>query len=425
MADLLNILCCPRCKGELQPASRIVTPSRRIKSAVLFCAKCQEIAGAIRNFKYDFQHFDRAACAERLRAFRAQPGEEAVLESEVAETEIAFNDPRLELRGSWEAWDNRYQLSHGQPGDELSFTGEFLDVSIRLLKHPWSGRVRFVVDGEPAGEIDLYMPKWSTVHWFPIACDLAPGLHTVKVIPTGERNADSHACQVLFHELIVTRHQGHSAGCQTAVEINRTLPVFPDVLRLMQQVRPDGLILDCGGGDRVLADPRYVNLDCQQYQLPTVYGDALHLPFRTGVFDLVFSQALLEHVPNPFAAVEEMRRVASPGGIVWGGMAFMQPVHAVPSHYFNATTWGLQELFRSLEVLEVSWFGELSDTIDWLFKTAGVAEQMDPEEYGALISRIKKLDRLVSHQALREVASGVAVCARKPIEVRPEPRAQQ
>jgi hypothetical protein len=106
--------------------------------------------------------------------------------------------------------------------------------------------------------------------------------------------------------------------------------------------------------------------------------------------------------------------VTKPGGKLWAGMAFMQPVHAVPGHYFNATAWGLQELFRAVEVEDVSWFGELSFTIDWLLRAAGVAEQVDAEEYRAIMDRIKDFDKLVSYEALRAVASGVAVRAHKP-----------
>jgi SAM-dependent methyltransferase len=40
------------------------------------------------------------------------------------------------------------------------------------------------------------------------------------------------------------------------------------------------------------------------------------LPFRDGVFDLVFSFFVLEHVPNRDAALREMRRVLRPGGRV-------------------------------------------------------------------------------------------------------------
>lgn len=408
-----EIFCCPDCKGEIATTPVVVTSSGRVKSGVLFCRACDDVVGAIRNFKFDFVHFDKRACLDRLK--RAAPDSTpVVLPYEVLDEVVGFDDPRLELRGAWEAWDGRYQLSHGRPGDELAFAGEFLDVSARLLRHPWSGCARFEVDGRRVEEVNLYQPDWSTVGWFPIAGDLRPERHLVKIVPTGQKSPESAASQVFFHELIITRAAEAAGPGNQPREINRVLPVFPAVIELMRQVPEDGLILDCGGGDRVLADPRYVNMDAQQYQLPAVYGDALKLPFRSGAFDLVFSQALLEHVRNPFAAVEEMRRVTRPGGTLWAGMAFMQPVHAVPSHYFNATPWGIQELFQHLEVEEVTWFGELSFTIDWLLRAAGVAGRMKAEEYDAIMEKVKALDSLVSYESLRAVASGVAIRARKP-----------
>ncbi len=412
LARLARITRCPDCKGELLPACRVLTPAGRLKSGVLFCPACGGVKGTVRNFKYDFVHFDAQAAGERLRrsGIEAPP---SVLPYEVAEEVVAFDDPRLTLRGAWESWDGRYRLSHGAAGDELAFAGEFLDVSARLLKHPWSGRARFLVDGVPAGEVDLYQPKWSTVTWFPIAGDLAPGPHEVRIVPTGGKHPEAAGSQVLFHELIVTR-PGYAGAASPAKETNRVLPVFPAVVELMKQAPADGLILDCGGGDRALGDPRYINVDYQQYQLPAVYGDAMKLPFESGVFDLVFSQALLEHVANPFAAAAEMARVTRPGGVLWAGMAFLQPVHAVPSHYFNATAWGIEELFKQLEIEEVSWFGELSFTIEWLLKESGAAGRMEAGEYAALIERLKSLDALVPYEALRAVASGVAVRAHKP-----------
>jgi SAM-dependent methyltransferase len=306
-------------------------------------------------------------------------------------------------------------MSWGRDGDRVFFSGEFTDVGVRLLKHPWSGFVKFILDGVNVGEVDLYNADESKVHWVPIAHDLSPGTHTLEIVSSSKQNPQSQARQIFFHELVVSRPRQKSFMEEEREDINRVLPLFPSVLELMRETPKDGLILDCGSGDRVFRDPRYVSVDCQQYQLPLVYADVLKLPFRNGTFDCVISQALLEHVPDPFAAVREMVRVTKPGGKLWSGMAFMQPLHAIPSHYFNATPWGIQELFRSVEILELKWFGELSFTIDWLLKAAGIAGRLPEVRYQALIEQIKSFDAMVSYEALRAVASGVSVLARKPV----------
>jgi SAM-dependent methyltransferase len=405
--NLLSVICCPVCKRDLVLRSRILLPDGRAKSGVLFCQACDDIAGVVRNFKFDFLHYDRAAVARRLDTPDSElPG--------VTDEVIPFDDPRIRRIGQWESLEGKYLLNHGTPGDSIEFEGEFLDLGVRLLTHPWSGIAEILLDGEAVREIDLYQPQWSTVTWFPLANDLPLGPHRLEIRVTGRKNPAAESTQVLLHEIVLTRISETASVQQPREDLNRVLPVSPEALELINQVPEDGLILDCGGGDRTFADPRYVNLEYQQYQLPQVYGDAHNLPFRSDSFDLVFSQAMLEHVQNPFRAVEEMGRVAKPGGKVWAGMAFLQPIHAVPSHYFNATVWGAEELFRNLEILDSSWFGELSFTVEWLMKTARIPEKVPADEYDELLRRIKRLDPLIDYDRLRDVASGVAILARKP-----------
>ena len=45
-------------------------------------------------------------------------------------------------------------------------------------------------------------------------------------------------------------------------------------------------------------------------------GDAERLPFRDGVFDVVWSSGSIEYWPNPVEGLRELRRVAKPGGQV-------------------------------------------------------------------------------------------------------------
>ena len=71
----------------------------------------------------------------------------------------------------------------------------------------------------------------------------------------------------------------------------------------------------------------------------TIAGDGYHLPLAGGVADLVFSSNVLEHVADSGAMVNELIRVARPGGLIylsftlwyspWGGH------ETAPWHYLG------------------------------------------------------------------------------------------
>lgn len=54
----------------------------------------------------------------------------------------------------------------------------------------------------------------------------------------------------------------------------------------------------------------------ERLDIEVVGGDARRLPFRSGSFDLVFSQGVLEHFIDPSAVLQEQFRVLKKGGVV-------------------------------------------------------------------------------------------------------------
>lgn len=75
---------------------------------------------------------------------------------------------------------------------------------------------------------------------------------------------------------------------------------------------------------RVLAvDAAVAMLDLARYNLEIAnlthrvqlaHADAKQLPFRDGMFDVVMSNSILHHIPQPLAVLREAVRIARPGG---------------------------------------------------------------------------------------------------------------
>jgi SAM-dependent methyltransferase len=82
------------------------------------------------------------------------------------------------------------------------------------------------------------------------------------------------------------------------------------------------LEIGCGRGAFQDLVPDYTGVDLSptaggHLRKPFVCSDATRLPFADHTFDAAWSITVLEHVPDPQAALEEMRRVLKPGGFLF------------------------------------------------------------------------------------------------------------
>jgi SAM-dependent methyltransferase len=160
------------------------------------------------------------------------------------------------------------------------------------------------------------------------------------------------------------------------------------------------VILDLGSGGRRLDD--VISMEWVDWPGNSLRGDVLDLPFRDGCADLILSQAVLEHVTDPDRAMREMRRVLRPGGILYVEIAFMQPVHMEPWHYFNVTPHGLAWLLRDWDVEEQGTLGTFDMVLEWLHREVG--------------SKFFRRTRWAPADGLySKVAYGVYARARKPV----------
>lgn len=137
------------------------------------------------------------------------------------------------------------------------------------------------------------------------------------------------------------------------IDVGRPRPTFQgprgqrdatELLSVMQQMRSHpGRVLDLGCGPKDQAVPittlghEYVGVDISS-GAADIRADAQALPFQSESFDFVFSYAVLEHVRNPFVALQEVNRVLKPGGIFCGTVSQGEPFH---NSYFHPTAlWG-------------------------------------------------------------------------------------
>jgi SAM-dependent methyltransferase len=412
-----KLLCCPGTGADVVFKATTVDVDGCVKEGWILSEQTSAVVGLIKNYKWDFVNFDpepENLRAQRTRTFRR-------LDSALTEFTITPFDSDVEKSGVWQSVVPAFEkssgevvFSNGNKDDTLEFSGEFTDISVRLYYCAWGGIADIFVDGDHVTTIDTYIPRWGRTKYVEIARNLPLGRHKVTLRATGQRSPDARGAQVFVRELIVTAPLGAFAGRERPIplELCRTNRHDHRLTAVRLAAPATGYVLEVGGGDRFIDAENYLNTEYADQELPGVFCDTLALPFKTDSFDAVVSQAVLEHVRDPRRMADEIERVTKPGGTIWVGAAFMQPVHLEPYHFFNATPHGMTELFGGLENFEMEYNGNLAATVDWMIDCLPEPERFSShrEKVEAIL---KDIEKLVPQQEMSKIASGVLVKGRK------------
>lgn len=127
-------------------------------------------------------------------------------------------------------------------------------------------------------------------------------------------------------------------------------------------------VLDAGAGEcrykPLFAHCQYVAQDFMKYEgFASVYGqiDIVstidHIPVEDHSFDVILCTEVLEHVPEPIAAVKEMTRILKPGGRILITAPLGSGLHQLPYHFYGGYTPEWYKRFfaeNDLEVTEIT-----------------------------------------------------------------------
>jgi SAM-dependent methyltransferase len=124
---------------------------------------------------------------------------------------------------------------------------------------------------------------------------------------------------------------------------NRSPAVRRAIGAALAALPADGVGLNVGAG-RTRIDPRVRNLDIFEGPNIDYVGRAEAIPLPDASVDLVITQEVLEHVADPFKAMQEIHRVLKPGGTLYVQLPFVIGYHPGPTDFWRFTREGIVRL---------------------------------------------------------------------------------
>lgn len=154
------------------------------------------------------------------------------------------------------------------------------------------------------------------------------------------------------------------------------------------------LVLDAGAG----ASPyrklfRHAKYEAADFaQLPGRYApldyvcDLTDIPVDDDRFDRIICNQVLEHLPEPGAALIELNRVLKPGGRILLTAPLYFYEHQVPYDFYRYTRYALRRLFEQA--------GFEIDRIDWLEGYFGTVSYAFQQMFGALPRSFREIRQI-------------------------------
>jgi SAM-dependent methyltransferase len=124
-----------------------------------------------------------------------------------------------------------------------------------------------------------------------------------------------------------------------------------------------------------------------------LYLDVMDMSLSDDSVDNFVFIATLEHIPDPWEAINEIHRTLKPGGKLLLTVPFMFPFHAAPSDFFRFTDKALEVLLKDFRVIHFEALGNIFSTIAlFLQKPAGWSKY--PYRHNSKLT--KKIKRVIA-----------------------------
>lgn len=137
-------------------------------------------------------------------------------------------------------------------------------------------------------------------------------------------------------------------------------PLLNNLNIFSKNIKKEGVktILDLGCGSKPYESlfkfvDKFVGFDIEKNERVDFVGYNWNLPFSDNEFDALISTQVLEHTAKIAETVKEIRRVVKNGGLIYISVPLTFPEHGIPYDFYRFTRFGLMEVFKDFEIIEI------------------------------------------------------------------------
>lgn len=291
---------------------------------------------------------------------------------------------------------------------EIQIKTSARNIHIQFHAHGWSGICEIYLNDKLLPlQTDLFNLETALPRTVIVEISDRSIENVISIRPSEVINKESAGRQILIEKIFENNGETELAAYKKITSVNHGADFHERFFEILKELPLDAVVVDVGGGKRQIDDPRYINLEYSPYEEPDILGDGTRLPFKTGSIDMIYTAAVLEHVRDPLAMGCEIFRVLKPGGRLLANSAFMQPVHSEGQHFFNATPYGIREIFSMFPEGNVWWDGSFSHLVKWMFEVSGASSNVPKADALEFFRLASSFDDCVSYDRLMYIASGV------------------